>query len=154
MEASTTRKKVSSPPEQAVTLRAMISCADENAHMHTSVWPGTKRCAAASNEGEDHSRWWKHCWMPQQQEKKVSSPPEQTVTLRAMISCADENAHISVAGAKTMAFHPPCAAGIDGSKTEPMKTRVPNTGPRNIPSCPNGICGAPDLELIAEKQNP
>ena len=84
------------PPEQAVTLRAMTSCADENAHVSVAgaeTMTFHPSCAAASTEGEDHSRWWKHCWMPQQQENWEIGPPEQAVTHRAMISCADENAH-------------------------------------------------------------
>ena len=40
-------------------------------------------------------------------------------------------------------------SGIDGSKTEPMKTRVVNNGPRVIPLSSNGIVGVPDLESIA-----
>ena len=96
-------KREIGPPEQAVALRAMISCADENEHV--SVTGAEKMAfhpprAAPSTEGEDHSRWWKHCWMPQQQDGRVPSPPEQALTLRAMISCADDNAHISVAGAE------------------------------------------------------
>ena len=67
------QKSMPSPPEQAVTLRAMISCADENAHISVAgdeTMAFHPPCAAASNEGEDHSWWWKHCWKPQQQEKK------------------------------------------------------------------------------------
>ena len=90
------------PPEQALTLRAMISCADDNAHVRVAgdeMMAFHPPCAATSNEGKDHLRRWKHCWMPQQQEKWEIGPPEQAVTHRAMISCADENAHVSVAGA-------------------------------------------------------
>ena len=42
----------------------------------------------------------------------------------------------------------------DDRKTEPMKTRVANTGPRIIPLCPNGMFGVPDLESMAAKQIP
>ena len=45
-------------------------------------------------------------------------------------------------------------SGIDGSKTEPTKTHVANTGPRIVPLSPNGMFGVPDLESIAAKQNP
>ena len=45
-----------------------------------------------------------------------------------------------------------CArSGINGRKTEPMKARVANTGPRIIPLSPNGMFGVSDLESIAAK---
>ena len=45
-------------------------------------------------------------------------------------------------------------SGIDGRKTEPMKTHVVNVGPRVIPLSLNGVVVVPDLESIAANQNP
>ena len=40
-------------------------------------------------------------------------------------------------------------SGINGSKTEPMKTHVTNGGPRIIPLSPNGMFGLSDLASMA-----
>ena len=82
--------------------------------------------------------------MPQQQEKWEIGPPEQAVTHRAMISCADENAHVRVAGAETMDFHPPCAAASnEGENHSRCESTVgsPNNKKKAIPNqTPLAVC--------------